>query len=63
MQNFLQTVSFADGAGQTATDTATSGTSAYRELALVYPGEHDHGSGQAFPSTPGHFDSPNACAP
>jgi hypothetical protein len=61
MQNFLQQLAFSDGAGQTSTDSATEGTSAYRELALVYPGEAAHGSGPAYPTTPGHFDAPS-CA-
>ncbi|MDQ1681497.1 MAG: hypothetical protein QOH99_38, partial [Frankiaceae bacterium] len=39
-------------------------TSAFDELALVYPGtDNSHGSGSAFSGTPGHFDNPNACAP
>jgi hypothetical protein len=64
MQQFLQQVSFGDGAGQGASDTVTSGTAAFRELAFVYPSDNNgHGSGSAFPSTPGHFDDPNACAP
>jgi hypothetical protein len=52
------------GAGQTLSDVLTPGTSAYVELALVYPADNiAHGTGPAFPGTPGHFDSPNACAP
>jgi hypothetical protein len=62
MQSFLQRWSYSVGAGQTASDVTTSGTSAYDELALVYPGDSQHGSGSAYPSTPGHFDDPNACA-
>ena len=63
MQNFLQKVSYADGAGQVSSDSSTTATSGFRELALVYPSDNTHGSGSAYPSTPGHFDSPNACAP
>ena len=66
-QAFLQKWVYSLGAGQLATDSATGsvgvGTSAFDELALVYPGSDGaHGSGNAFPSTPGHFDNPNACA-
>jgi len=64
MQTFLQQVSYSDGAGQGGTDSSTSGTSAFRELAMVYPSDiNGHGAGSAYPSTPGHFDNPNACAP
>ncbi len=67
-QAFLQQWVYSLGAGQLATDSANGsvgvGTSAFDELALVYPGsDNAHGSGSAFPSTPGHFDDPNACAP
>jgi len=52
------------GAGQTATDVTTAGTSAFVETAMVYTQDlKAHGSGKAYPSTPGHFDDPNACAP
>jgi Ca2+-binding RTX toxin-like protein len=63
MQSFLQQWSYSVGAGQSLADLSTSGTSAYDELALVYPGDHLHGSGSAYPSTPGHFDGPAACSP
>ena len=64
MQTFLQKWAWSLGAGQASSDVTTSGTSAYDELALVYqPDINSHGSGSAFPSTPGHFDNPNACAP
>jgi hypothetical protein len=44
-------------------DITTNGTSAYDEVALVYQADlNEHGVGKAYPSTPGHFDSPNACA-
>jgi hypothetical protein len=63
-QDFLQRWVWAQGAGQNQSDAATAGTSAFVELALVYPGSDGaHGSGSAYPSTPGHFDNPNACAP
>jgi Ca2+-binding RTX toxin-like protein len=61
MQTFLQKLAYGDGAGQVAGDSTAAGTSAYRELALVYPGETAHGAGPAYPSTPGHFDSPYSC--
>jgi Ca2+-binding RTX toxin-like protein len=63
-QTFLQLWTYTLGGGQVAADAQTAGRSAYDELALVYPGaDNAHGSGSAFPSTPGHFDDPNACAP
>ncbi|MEU9688884.1 calcium-binding protein [Amycolatopsis japonica] len=63
-QEFLQRWAYSLGAGQVAGDVTTEGTSAYDELALVYqPDMKDHGTGPAFPTTPGHFDNPNACAP
>jgi hypothetical protein len=63
-QDFLQRWVYAQGAGQAQADATTAGTSAFVELALVYPGsDNAHGSGSAYPSTPGHFDNPNACAP
>ncbi len=63
-QQFLQRWMYGQGAGQAESDATVAGTSAFRELALVYPGaDNDHGAGKAYPGTPGHFDSPNACAP
>jgi Ca2+-binding RTX toxin-like protein len=67
-QSFLQAWAFAVGAGQAPSDATTGlagiGTSAFDELALVYPGgDNAHGAGSAYPGTPGHFDEPNACAP
>jgi Ca2+-binding RTX toxin-like protein len=67
-QAFLQQWAFSLGAGQVASDPANGsggvGTSAFDELALVYSGgDNAHGSGSAYPSTPGHFDDPNACTP
>jgi Ca2+-binding RTX toxin-like protein len=60
---FLTKLAWGSGAGQTAADATTQGTSAYRELAFVYtPDIQDHGSGKAFPSTPGHFDDPVSCS-
>jgi hypothetical protein len=61
-QDFLQKLAWGTGAGRSSTDSATAGLSAYRELALGYPGENDHTSGGAFPSSPGHFDEPT-CNP
>jgi RTX calcium-binding nonapeptide repeat (4 copies) len=61
MQTFLQKVAFGDGAGQASGDSVTAGTSAFRELAMVYPADNNaHGAGSAYPTTPGHFDTP-AC--
>ncbi len=62
MQNFLKSLAWGSGAGQLATDVNTAGTSAYRELALTYNQDHGHGTGSAYPGTPGHFDDPVACS-
>jgi len=44
-------------------DVLTPGTSAYDELALVFTGDDKgHGTGSAYPTTPGHFDAANACS-
>ncbi|ONI92778.1 hypothetical protein ALI22I_02115 [Saccharothrix sp. ALI-22-I] len=62
IQDFLQKLAWGTGAGQVASDATTSGTSAFRELALVYPSDNNgHGTGQAYPTTPGHFDNPVSC--
>ena len=61
MQDFLQRWAYGLGAGQSAGDVTTPGTSAYEELKLTYVGDgREHGSGSAFPGTPGHYDQ-NAC--
>ncbi len=62
MQDFLQQLVWGTGAGRSTTDSSTKGYSAYRELALGYPGETDHLAGPAYPTTPGHFDDPS-CGP
>ena len=60
-QNFLQALAYGSGAGATKAEALVSSTSAFRELALVYPGDKGN-NGSAFPGTPGHFDD-NSCAP
>jgi Ca2+-binding RTX toxin-like protein len=55
MQELLLRMAFGSGAGLTANEVRTAGTSAYRELALVYPGDPEN-NGPAFPTTPGHFE-------
>jgi Ca2+-binding RTX toxin-like protein len=63
MNAFLTQLAWGTGAGRTPADVTTQGTSAYRELAFVYTSDNkDHGSGKAFPGTPGHFDDPVSCA-
>jgi hypothetical protein len=63
MQDFLQKLAWGTGAGQSVGDVTTTGTSAFRELAVVQPGaDNAHGSGSAYPSTPGHFDDPASCS-
>ena len=40
----------------------TPEASAYIELAVTYTQDTKlHGDGKLFPSTPGHFENPNAC--
>jgi hypothetical protein len=39
----------------TASEVTQTGTSAFRELGLVYPGDKGN-SGKAFPTNPGHFN-------
>lgn len=63
MQTFLQQVAWGTGAGRQASDVTTPGTSAFRELAMVYTADiKAHGSGAAYPTTPGHFEAV-ACQP
>jgi Ca2+-binding RTX toxin-like protein len=63
IQDFLEKFAWGAGAGQTVSDAVTAGTSAFRELALVYPADNNqHGIGPAYPSTPGHFDDPVSCS-
>ncbi|MEI8408179.1 MULTISPECIES: calcium-binding protein [unclassified Kribbella] len=63
LHGFLTNVAWGSGAGRSATDVTTSGTSAYRELAFAYnPDFNGHAAGPAYPTTPGHFDDPVACS-
>jgi hypothetical protein len=63
MFTFLQQWGYGVGLGQVNADITTAGTSAYDEVAIVYQADlNAHGVGQAYPSTPGHFDDPNACS-
>jgi Ca2+-binding RTX toxin-like protein len=58
MQDFLQRLAFASGAGKSLSDVTTSGTSAFRELGLVFANDiRDNNSGKAYPTTPGHFEA------
>jgi hypothetical protein len=61
IQAFVQQWAYGVGAGQRLSDLTTPGTSAFTEVALAYPSDAKVSSGQAFPSTPGHFDDPNSC--
>jgi Ca2+-binding RTX toxin-like protein len=62
MLTFLQQWGYGVGLGQVNADITTQGTSAYDEVAIVYQADlNKHGVGPDYPSTPGHFDSPNAC--
>jgi Ca2+-binding RTX toxin-like protein len=60
MQELLQRIAFGTGAGAALAEVQTDGTSAFRELALVYPGDPEN-NGRAYPTTPGHFED-FACA-
>lgn len=60
-QSFLQTLAWGSGAGTSVGQVNTSGSSAFRELAYVFPGDKNN-NGKAFASTPGHFDQPS-CLP
>jgi hypothetical protein len=51
----LQKMAYGSGAGLTEGEVTTPGTSAYRELGLVYPGDKGN-TGKAFPTTPGHLN-------
>ncbi len=63
VQSLLQAWAYGVGAGQTGSDATTPGTSAYDDLALAYTSDFkDHATGKPYPSTPGHFDDPNACS-
>lgn len=63
MNDFLTKLAWGSGAGRTATDVTTAGTSAYRELAYAYnPDFNQHAVGPAYPTTPGHFDDPVSCS-
>ena len=67
LETFIQQWATGAGAGRPGTatvpaDVTKPGTSAYDELALVYNSDGKaHGTGSAYPSTPGHFDAANAC--
>jgi hypothetical protein len=63
MNAFLTGLAYGSGAGRDADDVTTPASLAYRELAYVYSADvRAHGSGSAYPTTPGHFDQPAACA-
>jgi hypothetical protein len=61
MQALLQTMAYGSGAGVTPSEVTQSGTSAFRELGLVYPGDKSN-NGKAFPTSPGHFQT-ISCTP
>ncbi|NUR70738.1 MAG: calcium-binding protein, partial [Hamadaea sp.] len=62
MQDFITRLAWASGAGRTAADIGTAGTSAFGELAFTYVGDTgDHGAGKAYPGSPGHFSDPVSC--
>ncbi len=68
MEAFVQQWAAGSGAGRPAAtgapaDVTVPGTSAYDELALVTNSDgKGHGTGSAYPSTPGHFDDAGACS-
>ncbi len=57
LHDFLTGLAWASGAGRSASDVTTPGTSAYRELAFTYTqDQREHGVGKAYPQSPGHFN-------
>ena len=68
MEKFINEWATGLGAGRPAAsgsqaDVLVPGTSAYDELALVNNADgKGHGTGSAYPTTPGHFDDEGACA-
>lgn len=54
MIQLLWTMAYGSGAGVDLAEVQTEGTSAFRELGLVYPGDKFN-NGKAFPTTPGHY--------
>ena len=62
LMELLQAMAYGSGAGESLQEVKTRGTSAFRELGLVYP--NDPGNhGKAFPTTPGHFEKAIDCSP
>jgi hypothetical protein len=63
MKDFMTKLGWGSGLGRSATDVTTAGTSAFLELAYTYMADTSaHGSGSAYPTTPGHFDDPTSCS-
>lgn len=58
---FLENLAFSLGVGNDIAEVRNSTSSAYDELALVYKPDVKSNSGGAYPTTPGHFENPNAC--
>ncbi|WP_410790438.1 hypothetical protein [Kribbella sp. C-35] len=56
MQDFLQRLAYGTGVGASLDAVKDPTTSAFRELALVYPKDAGANAGSAYPTTPGHFD-------
>jgi Ca2+-binding RTX toxin-like protein len=61
MEGFLETLAYDSGVGTTIADVLNASSSAYNELAFVYKPDVKNNNGQAYPTTPGHFDAPTAC--
>ncbi|MBW3620626.1 MAG: hypothetical protein KY461_10305, partial [Actinobacteria bacterium] len=62
IEEWLETLGFVTGVGASLADVRDPSSSAYRQLAVVYKTDTRDNNGQAFPSTPGHFDDPS-CQP
>jgi len=62
MIDFIQRWSYGSGVGSSLDDVKASESSAFREVALVYPKDNKNNSGKAYPTTPGHFED-FSCAP
>ena len=58
---FEERLAYSLGIGTDLKNVQLGGTSAHRELAMVYKSDVKANSGGAYPTTPGHFDQPVAC--
>jgi Ca2+-binding RTX toxin-like protein len=62
MVDWIERWAFSLGVGATLAEVQNSTSSAYRETALVYKRDVKANSSRSYPTTPGHFEDPAACA-